>query len=51
MTYTEDEIKLLIKRLREKAVKKDTPLSCSGDMYGAADALQQLLKEMEKSKG
>lgn len=48
MKHTEDGIQFLKERLVQKALHNRTPKKYAGDMYEAAEVIQQLQAEIQK---
>lgn len=48
MKHTELAIRSLVERLREKAMRKSTPNRTAGDMYEAAEVIEQLLDRVNR---
>lgn len=48
MKHTELAIRSLVERLREKAMRKSTPNRMAGDMYEAAEVIEQLLDRVNR---
>ncbi len=50
MKHTDIAIQLVVERLLEKAVKNATPKKLAGNLFEAAEIIQQLMKERDEAR-
>lgn len=50
MKHNDTAMKLIVERLYEKAMRSSTPKKTAGDMYEAAEIIQQLMEERDEAR-